>query len=55
LYDATGKEVRELETGVREAGEHVVRIDVSGLPSGSYRYRLVAGGILLSRDLTVVR
>jgi hypothetical protein len=55
LYDASGKEVRVLEQGVGEAGEHIVRFDVSGLSSGSYRYRLVANGVVLSRELTIVK
>jgi hypothetical protein len=55
LYDASGKEVRVLEQGVGEAGEHIVRFDVSGLSSGSYRYRLVANGQSLTRTLIVTR
>jgi hypothetical protein len=55
LYDASGKVVRQLAAGVEESGEHVVRVDVSGLSSGVYHYRLTANGTTLSRDMTVVR
>jgi hypothetical protein len=55
LYDASGKAVRQLAAGVEESGEHVVRVDVSGLSSGVYHYRLTANGTTLSRDMTVVR
>jgi hypothetical protein len=55
LYDAEGKVVGQLDGGVRESGEHVVRVDVSGLPSGVYHYRLTANGTTLSRELTVVK
>jgi hypothetical protein len=55
LYDAQGKMVQQLERGVREEGDHVVRVDVSGLASGIYHYRLTANGTSLSRELTVVR
>jgi hypothetical protein len=55
LYDASGKVVRQLAAGVEESGEHVVRVDVSGLSSGVYHYRLTANGTTLTRDMTVVR
>ena len=55
LYDERGMEVMVLEQGERGAGEHVVRVDVSGLASGVYHYRLEVGGRMLSRLLRVVR
>jgi hypothetical protein len=55
LYDESGMEVIILEQGERAAGEHVVRVDVSGLASGVYHYRLEVGGRMLSRLLRVVR
>jgi hypothetical protein len=55
LYDASGRLLRTLDAGMREAGEQNVRIDVSSLPSGIYHYRLMAGGMSLSRTLTVAR
>jgi hypothetical protein len=55
LYDAAGKVVRQLERGMAEAGDHVARVDVSGLASGVYHYRLTANGTTLTREMTVVR
>jgi hypothetical protein len=55
LYDERGMEVMVLEQGERAAGEHMVRVDVSGLASGVYHYRLEVGGKTLSRLLRVVR
>jgi len=55
LYDASGKEVRVLERGAKEAGEHIVKLDASELASGVYHYRLVVNGHMLTRSLNVVR
>lgn len=54
LYDGTGRMVRELASGLKDAGTGRVRVDVSGLPSGLYHYRLQSGGRMLERTLTVV-
>lgn len=55
LYDAQGRMVRTLDAGVRDAGEHRVRLSVKDLADGQYHYRLSAGGHMLNRTLTVVR
>ncbi len=55
LYDAQGRLVRVLQSGVHDRGEGSVRVDVSGLASGVYHYRLTAGGSVLDRTLTVVK
>jgi hypothetical protein len=55
LYDASGKVVRQLAAGVEESGEHVVGVDVSGLSSGVYHYRLTANGTTLTREMTIIR
>jgi hypothetical protein len=55
LYDEQGREVAVLDGGHRGSGEHVVRVDVSGLTSGVYHYRLEAGGRMITRSLYVVR
>ena len=43
VYDITGKLIRVLTSKKYEAGEHIVRFDASGLPSGVYFYKLTAG------------
>lgn len=55
LYDAVGREVRVLESGVCDAGERTVRVNVSGLPAGVYVYRLTTADGTLTRTLTIVR
>jgi hypothetical protein len=40
LYDALGREVRVLEDGVAAGGAHASRVEVPGLASGMYLYRL---------------
>lgn len=43
VFDALGREVAQLEEGLRRAGTHTVRFEAEGLPSGLYFYRLRAG------------
>lgn len=60
VYDAAGRQVRVLASGIRPAGEHAVVWDLrdeSGraAPSGLYVVRLDAGGRQLSQRLTTFR
>ncbi len=55
LYDAKGSVVRTLVDGHRSAGRHEVKLDVSGLASGSYYYTLTHGEMTQTRTLTIVR
>ena len=53
VYDVLGRQVRVLVDGTRQAGMHEVVFEASGLPSGTYLYRLetpqgsFAGSMLL--------
>lgn len=40
VFNLLGQQVQTLVNGVRTAGEHVVKFDAAGLPSGMYFYRL---------------
>ncbi len=40
LYNLGGQELRVLASGLMEAGQHDLRVDMSGLPSGLYLARL---------------
>lgn len=60
VYDVVGRSVAMLADGAREAGEHVVRLDAGGLPSGVYLVRLETVGeggtaLVQTRRLTLVR
>ncbi|MBL0174035.1 MAG: T9SS type A sorting domain-containing protein [Ignavibacteria bacterium] len=55
IHDVLGKEVETLVEEEQASGMHVARFDAKNLPSGTYRYRLTAGGTVLSRSMTVVR
>lgn len=56
LYDVQGRVVRRLESGVyRGAGRHEVVVDVRGLESGVYMYRLSVNGYEIVRTLRVVK
>ncbi len=43
LYDTSGRLVRLLAAGTQPAGEHQLRIEAAGLPSGLYFCRMEAG------------
>ena len=55
LFDVQGRAVARLADGVRSAGPHAVDLDATGLPSGTYLARLVAGRRLRTVPVTVVR
>lgn len=54
LYDMVARQVRSMRAHA-EAGRHEHPLDVSGLASGVYVLRLVAGGTSKTRKLTIVR
>jgi hypothetical protein len=54
LYDERGAAIQNLMIGAQESGEHAVTMDVSGLPSGVYHYRLEVNGRMVSRTMRVV-
>jgi hypothetical protein len=55
VYDMLGREVAVLVNGSMPAGAHSVTFDASGLSSGTYIYRLEAGGQVLTRRMTLVK
>jgi len=55
VYDVLGREVAVLVDGPLAPGGHIVRFDASGLSSGTYIYRLTAGGVSLSRTMLLIR
>lgn len=55
VFTIQGREVAQVVNGRQQAGRHNISFDASGLASGVYLYRLEAGGIALSRKMTLVR
>jgi hypothetical protein len=55
LYNVLGERVRILAGGPYGVGRYAVRVDVSGLPSGVYFYRLTAAGHESMKKMVVLR
>lgn len=60
LYDVTGRRVRQLASGTRPAGEHVMTWDLldeggAAVGAGLFFARLEAGGRILTRKLATLR
>ena len=57
VFDMAGKRVATLADGMYPQGEHSVRFDAAGLPTGTYAYRLTLGNDArtLTRLMTLVR
>ncbi len=55
VFDILGQEVATLVNEAKNAEEHSVRFDASGLSSGVYVYRLSAGSQMQSRKMMLVR
>lgn len=55
IFDVFGREVRVLATGTQPTGMHELQFDASGLPSGVYFYRLVAGDHAETRKMVLLR
>ncbi|MDO9693308.1 MAG: hypothetical protein Q7W56_01105 [Candidatus Latescibacteria bacterium] len=55
LYDGRGRLLRTLARGWHEGGTHELQLEAEGLASGSYYCRLVAGGGVQGRALTIVK
>ena len=55
VYDVLGREVARLLEGELGAGRHAVVFEESGLSSGVYVYRLVAGAFTKHRTMLLVK
>jgi hypothetical protein len=55
IYDVLGRAVQTLVEETQEAGIYKVRLDASGLSSGVYFYRLVAGSFVDTKKLLLLR
>ncbi len=55
VYDILGNEVKTLVNEYRPAGQYEMDFDASGLASGIYFYRLIAGGYSFVRKMILLR
>jgi len=55
VYDLTGKEIRTLLNGFRNAGSYEVSFDASDLTSGIYFYKLVSEKLSVSKKMILIR
>jgi photosystem II stability/assembly factor-like uncharacterized protein len=55
VFNTLGQQVATIVQGEQEAGFHDVQFDASGLASGVYLYRLVAGSFVQTRRLLLLR
>ncbi|MEM6645887.1 MAG: T9SS type A sorting domain-containing protein [Bacteroidota bacterium] len=55
VYDMLGRPVQTLVDGMVNAGSHQVTFEAGSLPSGTYLYRLDAGGETFTRLLTLLK
>jgi hypothetical protein len=55
VYDMSGKLVKELVNGRKEAGTYAVTFDGSALPSGAYFYKLETGGYSEVRKMMLIK
>jgi hypothetical protein len=55
VYDASGREVATLVNETKGAGRHAVDFNATGLSSGVYFYRLVAGAIVEQKKMVLLK
>jgi hypothetical protein len=55
IYDVLGREVATLVNEVKTPGSYTVPFDASGLPSGVYLYRMMAGGFSSTRKMILTK
>lgn len=55
VYNVLGQKVETLVNGAKSAGTHNVDVDASELSSGTYLYRIEAGGVTKTGRMTVVK
>lgn len=55
IYDITGREVKELVNGQLNAGVYNYTFDASGLSSGVYLYKIIAGDFVSVKKMTLIK
>lgn len=55
VFDALGSKIKELVNEITPAGSYTIRFDASGLASGNYYYRMIAGNFAVVKKLMLIK
>jgi hypothetical protein len=55
LYNVIGEQVAILADGMYEAGYHKIAFSASGLPSGTYIYRLISDSFVQTKKMMILK
>ncbi len=55
LFDQTGRKVKTLVNGFQQSGSYALKVDMAGLSSGIYYYRLKSGSFINTRKMVLLR
>jgi hypothetical protein len=55
VYDILGRSVAQLVNGMQGAGRHVAEFDATRFASGTYIYRLQAGGFTDTKKMMILK
>ncbi|MDH7603394.1 MAG: carbohydrate binding domain-containing protein [Melioribacter sp.] len=55
LYDILGRKVKEIASGIFDAGNHKIKLDASNLTSGIYYYKLEANDFISVKKLILMK
>ena len=55
IFNLLGECIRTVVDDIRQAGAYDVTVDASGLPSGVYYYRIVAGEFMQTKKMMLLR
>jgi hypothetical protein len=55
VFNAIGEEVKVLVDEFKAAGSYRVDFDASGMPSGTYFYRIISGDFVMTKKMTLVK
>jgi len=55
IFDVTGREMQTLESGFKQAGQHIINFNASNLPSGVYFYQIKTGSFSATKKLLLLK
>ena len=55
MFDVLGSEVITLVNDEKPIGTHTIEFDATGLPSGTYFYRLKAGSFVETKKMVLMK